>query len=776
MKTKFFSLLYGLILCFLYACTAELEVNNSNGDINSLTVPSGFDWKTSKDVNFNIRVRDIRFGDAIHVIAIYTSDPSSTGTSPIAKGAATLSSPFYTKISLGSSVKELYIVKTAPDGTKLSEKVTIDASLYVTLSMGSNTAGRIAVPDDIKTVGLTLDNTNIDCNAGCEVSINEKTAEKTIDIANKTVCLIGSNYSVTIKNSDNGTLKVCGTNITINNLSVQNTSKTTLIVTSTGSAILNSGSWDASQSLIQNFGSLTFSNKLTLGGQLQNIGKLNLKKGLESKVNSKITNQGSILNEGTLVVAGAMTNEGEMKSLLDILLNASGETITNNGRFTGIGKLILSGSTIFTNNNYMTVKDMLLNNSVVVNNKCQMIVTNNLDINKMLNNNSYVFVGNQTRLNATGSVNLYYGALFITSTLSTFDGKITGIGVSEYSLFRVLTASTNLNSGSSYKLVGRVQFAEPSGSLDKKFLDEDAVSTTGTGIYIPKTECNEGNGKVIVTLKDSDKDGVIDVVDDFPSDANKAFKNTSLPSTVAFEDQWPSMGDYDMNDAVLSCSYQIITNSSNKVVRIQGDYTLHAAGGSYENGGGIQFNLLKSKSKNFSSSSGATLEAGQDSVVVVLYQNSGKELGIWNTLPSQSIVPPKTYNFSFDVNDGPLIRYFGIGNYNPFIWNNSSNYGRGFETHLLGKYPTKLADTKYFGTANDNSNVANGRYYVTTKGLPWAIEVSTDNFKYPTERSTITSAYLYFATWVTSGGVSRTDWYSNKQAGYRYTPFIFNPD
>lgn len=775
MKTKLLSLLFYIFL--FCSCTSELVVDtNNNKDISSLTVPLGFDWKTSKDVNFNIKVRDIRFGDALHVISIYTADPK-TGATVVAKGAASIASPLYTKASIGANIKELYIVKTAPDGSKITQKVNLDASLYVTLSIGSNTAGRLSAEENNVTSKLinSLADVQVDCNTGCDISVNEKTANKTIDLGSKTICLTGSNYTVNIQNPDGGTLRVCGTNITVNNLNVQNTAKATLIVTSSGSVTIGSSSWESPNTSIQNFGSLTFAEKLTLGGVLSNVGTLTIKKGLESKAKSQIINEGNILNEGALLLNGAMTNEGEIKCLLDIIVNASGETITNNGRFTGIGKLTLNGTTILTNNNYMTVKDMLINNPSTVNNKCQLVITNNLDINKILNNNSYVFVGNATRLNSTGSVNLYYAALFVTSTLVTFEGKVTGIGLSDYSLFRVLAESTNLNTGIGYKLVGKVQFAEPSGSIDEKFLDNDANSTTGTGVYIPKTECNEGNGTAVIMLKDADKDGVIDAADDFPNDASKAFINNSLPSTVAFEDQWPSMGDYDMNDAVLSNTYQIITNASNKVVRVQGTYLLHAAGGSYENGGGIQFNLLKSKTKNFSSSTGAVLEAGQDSVVVVLYQNSGKELGIWNTIPTQDVVPAKTYSFSFDVSEGPLIRYFGIGNYNPFIWNNSANYGRGFETHLLGKYPTKLADTKYFGTANDNSNLTNGKFYVTSKGLPWAIEVSTDNFKYPTERSTITVAYLYFSTWVTSGGISRTDWFSNTQAGYRYTPFIFNP-
>jgi LruC domain-containing protein len=419
----------------------------------------------------------------------------------------------------------------------------------------------------------------------------------------------------------------------------------------------------------------------------------------------------------------------------------------------------------------MTANSMQINSSGTVNNKCQLIIKTDLGVDQTLNNNSYVYVGGFTRLNSSGTVNLFNGAFFTTNT-SSYDGKITGSG-SDYSLFKVRTSVQNINNGNPYKLTGTVQFSEPSGKLDAKFIDKDAKSTTDGGIYIAKTECNEGNGEAPVALNDADKDGVIDSEDNYPKDPNKAFDNYSTPSTVAFEDQWPNLGDYDMNDVVLAYKYQIVTSSSNKVAQVIANYTLQAAGGAYENGAGVQFNLTSGTIKNFSSSTGAEVEAGQKKVVVLLFKSSVKELGAWNTIPSQGVVSTKSYSFSFDVVDGPTLDVFGVGSYNPFIWNNSANFGRGYETHLLGKEPTDLMNTKLFGTAYDSSTGSN--YYRTSSNLPWGIEIATDNFKYPAETKTITAAYWYFATWATSGGAYRTDWYSNTEAGYRYTPYIFNP-
>ena len=46
-----------------------------------------------------------------------------------------------------------------------------------------------------------------------------------------------------------------------------------------------------------------------------------------------------------------------------------------------------------------------------------------------------------------------------------------------------------------------------------------------------------------------------------------------------------------MNDVVLAYKYQIVTNAKNNVAQVIANYTLQAAGGAYENGAGVQFEL-----------------------------------------------------------------------------------------------------------------------------------------------------------------------------------------
>src|SRR5215217_8081677 len=92
---------------------------------------------------------------------------------------------------------------------------------------------------------------------------------------------------------------------------------------------------------------------------------------------------------------------------------------------------------------------------------------------------------------------------------------------------------------------------------------------------------------------DADGDGVLDQLDAFPNDASKAYVSY-YPSAngfanIAFEDNWPTKGDYDLNDVVVKYRYTFESNSQNKVVVIKGDYNVTAVGASFKNGFGVQF-------------------------------------------------------------------------------------------------------------------------------------------------------------------------------------------
>jgi LruC domain-containing protein len=287
------------------------------------------------------------------------------------------------------------------------------------------------------------------------------------------------------------------------------------------------------------------------------------------------------------------------------------------------------------------------------------------------------------------------------------------------------------------------------------------------------------------TSTDTDKDGVSDNFDDYPADPAKAFNNF-YPSqgnvgTLAFEDKWPTEGDYDFNDLVIDYNFNQITNGKNQVVQIKADITVKAIGAIYINGFGIQLPIASSQiaritgtgtDRSIIKNANGT-EAGQSKAVVVVFDDAfsilphiGYAVGV-NTTKGEPYSQPKTLTVTIDLTTPVSLSTFGTPPYNPFIFTN----GRSTEIHMIDNIPTDLADKKLFGYANDNSKPSSGRYYVTKDNLPFAIDIA-GQFDYPVEGKRVTDAFLKFYTWGVSGGTQFYDWY-RPIAGYRNTPNVF---
>jgi LruC domain-containing protein len=302
--------------------------------------------------------------------------------------------------------------------------------------------------------------------------------------------------------------------------------------------------------------------------------------------------------------------------------------------------------------------------------------------------------------------------------------------------------------------------------LSKIFMILICIATAGLQTVSAQTSIKVG----AVEVTDTDGDGVVDNLDEYPKDALKAFNNyssTGAGASVAFEDQWPLIGDFDVNDMVVDYKYNVVTNARNRVVQVIADYSLRAAGGDFVNGFGVEFPI---SAKTVSSLTGATFEAGQEKAVIILFTNMHTEIETRNTDPDVAYSAPKTYHVSFDVADGPTLNDFGL-DYNPFLFTMVGESRR--EVHLVGKLPTNLADKTLFGTGDDNTNAALGRYYITKNGFPYAISVPLTSFSYPKERKDIGQAYTHFADWALSGGKAYQDWYSNSSDSYRNQSLLY---
>ncbi|MEM1256905.1 MAG: LruC domain-containing protein [Bacteroidota bacterium] len=259
---------------------------------------------------------------------------------------------------------------------------------------------------------------------------------------------------------------------------------------------------------------------------------------------------------------------------------------------------------------------------------------------------------------------------------------------------------------------------------------------------------------------DTDGDGITDSNDEFPNDAEKAFEQFT-PSkygwgTVAFEDLWPFLGDYDFNDTAIDYRFVAIINSLNEVVELEINFEVTSDGAGLTNAFGIEFESIAPN--QVESVTGTVLtegyinvapngvEEGQNRAVVILYDNNDVMLN----LPTQVVVRFTT----------PLsIAQLGIAPFNSFL---IVNKDRGREIHLPNRLRTSLG-VNSVDTEGVNQDVDGN--YQTDSRLPWAINI-VHQFKVPKEKIPVNQAYNFFNQWATSGGTVYNDWYKDN-IGYR---------
>lgn len=721
MRSKLFLFVVASLVITMLGCKKSEDAVINSSHIDEVTIPADFTWQNSSEISLFVGISDTRFQNAPFVISIYNGDPSDGG-SLIARGAASLTSPFNVRLAVANIVDAIYVEKTAPDLSRLLKKVPV-SGISMSISMGANEMSSATLSTSEKRVsGLSstgTSSTEINCNTGCTSTITNNNNNITVNNNDEVICITGSNINVGI-NANGGTIRICGVNVTVTNATLNNSAR--LIVTKSGVVNFSNINMNGASTFFENHGTVTIKGSFSLGGGFENDGILSVNGDFSLNSGSSFTNNenGVIDAESSMSVSSSnlCVNYGKIDAGAQFKVNSDGHFV----------------------------------------NHCTIYARNQVHNSGELENYSLIKADNGVLINSGSSTFVYNGSMIKTEHL-ILNAAIIGSGTT--SLIKVSKQSNISPNG---EISGTIQYCDVNGieANNGRFINGARL---GCDLYIPLSTCNsEGNG--FSTSSDSDGDGITDALDAYPHDSEKAFNNyypsaeENAASTLAFEDLWPVKGDYDMNDIVISYHYNVITNAQNKVIQVNAVYKLLASGGDLKNGFGVEFPVGRT---NISSMTGANLETGQIKAVAIVFTNSRDEQQYGNTQPGKPVSSAKTYNVSFRLKAPILLSDFGLGSYNPFIWN--SNAGRGNETHLAGKTPTSLANTALFGTGDDRSG--GGKYYLTSKHLPWAIDIPIGDFRYPIEKVEISLAYLNFTNWAISGGSSFRDWYSNTDTKYR---------
>ena len=229
----------------------------------------------------------------------------------------------------------------------------------------------------------------------------------------------------------------------------------------------------------------------------------------------------------------------------------------------------------------------------------------------------------------------------------------------------------------------------------------------------------------------------------------------SIHGTLAFEDQWPNPGDYDLNDFVVNYTYGVYKNVDNKINGIQMRFRPIAKGAaSYTKiGFGIELPLA-SNDIDVAEVEGAILESGDSNATFIIWEDiskpfAGGETGFINTEKGSSFVSAEELVVTIPLK--AVTSNVSMMKFNPFIFVNK----RSHEIHLTDFAPTSKMDMNLLGNGKDCSDVSKGIYFRMKDMYCWALDfprTSADEaaWRYPKEKSSVVKAYKNYNKWVTN--------------------------
>lgn len=273
---------------------------------------------------------------------------------------------------------------------------------------------------------------------------------------------------------------------------------------------------------------------------------------------------------------------------------------------------------------------------------------------------------------------------------------------------------------------------------------------------------DENFSDIIFTMKSNPVEAVVDI----PSVDVKPGAETEvklLKGIYAFEDLWPSRGDYDMNDVMVKLNYekkftQAGITSEAYLLKTYNNYA------GYDNGlavtlcgASVSADLSVSILRPSATEYEPYTEFKREGKVLLLTENVKTDIGATYRIEA-AYASPQT-----EENTGLIL---------PFIFNTTRTEltpGKRWEVHIPYEAPTDKIESSYFGQGDDRSDPASGRYYVRAENYPFAFFLSgaTDAdlsglLDPKNEKTPIDQLFPGYLDWAASKGTVNTDWYKKK--------------
>ena len=706
-----------------------------------ITAPDGFDWSTTNTIRLSVEANDEYSGQYYYTIEVFDNNPIASAAdsiSSLAKGVAKSGQPFVSSVTIAKPIANLFIRQTDPKGRAVIRSFPVQSNM--TCSFTDNVSVSASTRSAISTRALATtravepvpDYTSIPANAQ-EISSLGGAALS----ANSNYKITGTyNGSFTFWGSSNVKLYIQGTWNMPSDFQIQTGLE---IIVMSGAKILanKNASFVGSSSLtimpngVVELKSLTFSNQ---EGHLKNWGTITLDGKLSMPSNASFFNTGEVTAKDLDVNGVTLTNKGKM--IFDQISSVNNSTVFNSCYMEAKKSAVFSGCNNFVlDQGYLKGKNLTITGCVVTLNNGSMIKATNI----LKNDNRATSYDGGT----TGNRSLIK-ADKVEGQGITYSGKLTIESDHHFTK----------NYGEDWKYTMNSP-AEMTGYGDSNVVIEICTGTANGG--------NPGTDPGNPT---------------FPIESVNDTKYTYL-----FEDQWPLYGDYDMNDVVIRVKKTTMyLNASNKVEKFKLEAELVAVGASKNIAAGLQLDDVAASlvsSVEYGSTKPSTLfsyasqgvEAGQSKAVIPFFANAHAFMGnstnaFVNTMPGStanvSVLPTIVVTATFSsATLSP--ESFAAGKLNLFIITDGQSNNRK-EVHVVNYRPTDKASTTFFGNNNDGSSATAGKYYVSKDNLAWGICVAS-SVNHPKEYAKVTDVFPNFASWVTSGGSSNTDWYTTYNSG-----------
>lgn len=675
-------------------------------------IPEGFDWSTLSSVNLEVMPYDQYDGQYFYTIEVFSQNPSLDESVILyTKGWCSAQKPLKKSVSLPSSQKVVYVRQTTPGGRKTVKEVEISNNT-IRCNFAPESFIAPTTTKALLTKAQEIPDELPDEFEEIDYSRSENTLRKNTDY------VLARDYTGKINFAPEGNCNLYVTAVWTN---TGEDWSPTIIQNNSNLYLMDGGRILAKNSSCK----FQFSNDAVLGIQK------NAQLGEEGKNNVilQFGTKGVLINEGKLYGKGITAESRNME-------------ITNKGIFYA-DKLSSGDSYNFYNECYTYIKEV------------EMPKGSRLEIA-----GDCCFAADKMTLK-NASVTLGSAAMLDVDKMHTVDNggqnTISGIG-SQYALTRIKELSCEWSHRATviFNANNIVACEKLPANRDLYKINTSEETSSGPTIEIKPSTCSKGNDYIPEQP----------VQPEFPrwEVYNQAY-------TFASEDNYPSPGDYDMNDIVIGLDsvayYYVKDDDDESIGKMKLYLTLRAVGATRQLGAAIQFDELDQdevKQVSYSQTlplsnfkiNGNGVEANQEHAVIPLFDNAHQVLGIENTSTIVNTISNKpewitdaspvsfevTIEFTSPVDEDDLemeeLNYFVIV---------GSRTDKRIEIHLPDKDHSDLSTTP-------------GEEQFIAHKFMWTICIP-GHFRYPHEWENIKNVYPDFEKWVHSKGEEYRSWYES---------------